>query len=170
MSERVHVASRKGLFTLERDGGWHIARVDFLGDNCSAVMSDSRDGSLYVALDHGHFGVKLHRSEDRGGSWVEVKAPSFENVPGDKPDSKAPSVHQVWELAAGGADEEGALWAGTIPGALFRSADRGESCHETGSYLLNPHATIKTELRPKIKKRTTGASSGTLTTVARARI
>jgi hypothetical protein len=44
MSERLHVASRKGLFTLERDPRWHVARVDFLGDNCSAVLSDARDG------------------------------------------------------------------------------------------------------------------------------
>ena len=39
MSDTLLVACRKGLFTLERDGGWHVARVDFLGDNCSAVLN-----------------------------------------------------------------------------------------------------------------------------------
>ena len=33
----------------------------------------------------------------------------------------------MWELVAGGANEPGVLWAGTIPGGLFRSADRGAS-------------------------------------------
>ncbi len=33
----------------------------------------------------------------------------------------------IWTLAAGGADQPGWLWAGTIPGGLFRSTDRGES-------------------------------------------
>ena len=33
----------------------------------------------------------------------------------------------VWELAAGGADRPGRVWAGTLPGGLFRSEDGGES-------------------------------------------
>jgi photosystem II stability/assembly factor-like uncharacterized protein len=33
----------------------------------------------------------------------------------------------IWALEPGGADEPGALWAGTMPGGLFRSRDRGES-------------------------------------------
>ena len=33
----------------------------------------------------------------------------------------------LWTLAAGGADQPGTLWAGTVPGGLFRSDDRGES-------------------------------------------
>jgi hypothetical protein len=36
-------------------------------------------------------------------------------------------VSQVWALAAGGPAEAGLLWAGTIPGALFCSRDRGDS-------------------------------------------
>ena len=38
-----------------------------------------------------------------------------------------PSVSLIWTLAAGGADRPGVIWAGTLPGGLFRSADRGES-------------------------------------------
>ena len=30
-------------------------------------------------------------------------------------------------MAAGGADQPGVLWAGTLPGGLFRSNDRGDS-------------------------------------------
>ncbi|MCA9093025.1 MAG: exo-alpha-sialidase, partial [Planctomycetaceae bacterium] len=33
----------------------------------------------------------------------------------------------IWELVPGGADEPGTLWAGTIPGGLFRTKDRGQT-------------------------------------------
>ena len=127
MSERIHVATRKGLFCVERAdaGEWAVTRSAFLGDPVTMVLDDSRDGTLYAALNLGHFGVKLHRSEDHGESWSEIKAPAFPAT--DDESVEAPSVHQVWALAPGGTDEPGVLWAGTIPGALFRSADRGES-------------------------------------------
>ena len=57
MSTRCHVATRKGLFTLERSaGGWKVARVSFLGDNCTLAMHDPRNGDLLATLNHGHFG------------------------------------------------------------------------------------------------------------------
>jgi hypothetical protein len=34
---------------------------------------------------------------------------------------------QIWCLEAGGNDEPGVLWAGTIPGGLFHSKDNDES-------------------------------------------
>jgi len=34
---------------------------------------------------------------------------------------------KLWTLEAGGPDEPGVLWCGTIPGGLFRSADNGSS-------------------------------------------
>lgn len=133
MSDAIHVATRKGLFRLERRAaGWAVERVSFLGDPVTMALEDARDGTLYAALNLGHFGVKLRRSADRGRTWTEVAAPSFPLAPepavaGGAGAEKAPSVHQVWSLAAGGPSEPGVLWAGTIPAALFRSADRGES-------------------------------------------
>ncbi len=141
-TESIHVATRKGLFLLERRGGaWEIERVSFLGDPVSKVLEDPRDGRLYAALALGHFGVKLHRSDDRGRTWREVQAPSFPPeatapaVPAGAAASgigagarvdEPPSVKLVWELVPAG-DRRGALWAGTIPAALFRSADGGDS-------------------------------------------
>ncbi len=74
-------------------------------------------GTLYAALNLGHFGRKLHRSDDGGATWTELAAPTFPAV--EKPDDKAPSVEMIWTLAAGGADQPGALWAGTLPGGAF---------------------------------------------------
>lgn len=124
MSDVIHAATRKGLFTLARGArGWRVERVAFLGDPVTLALHDARDGALYAALDLGHFGVKLHRSDDGGRTFTEVQAPAFPADGG----GEAPSVALIWALAAGGAGEPGVLWAGTIPAALFRSPDRGAS-------------------------------------------
>lgn len=122
----LHVASRKGLFSFTQAGAaWSAGPPAFLGEPVTAVLADPRDGTLYAALRLGHFGVKLHRSDNAGATWTELPAPAFPAEPGDG--AAAPSVDMIWTLAAGGADEPGVLWAGTLPGALFRSADRGAS-------------------------------------------
>jgi hypothetical protein len=33
----------------------------------------------------------------------------------------------IWSMATGGPDQPGVLWAGTLPGGLFKSSDRGAS-------------------------------------------
>ena len=84
MSDRIHVATRKGLFTIERGNGhWGISHTNFLADNCTLVMHDSRTDrpGLYCALDHGHFGAKLHRSFDEGNSWEECGVPTYPTRP-----------------------------------------------------------------------------------------
>lgn len=119
MSDRMLVATRKGLLALERRGGmWAVTATHFPGVPVTAVLHDPRDGALYAALKHGHFGPKLHRSEDGGKTWPEAGTPAF---PADA--AGAPSLFQVWTLEAGA--EPGRLWAGAIPAGLFTSADRG---------------------------------------------
>jgi photosystem II stability/assembly factor-like uncharacterized protein len=128
MSDRLFVGTRKGLFLYERNGRgeWRIERTTFVGDPVTYVLPDERDGTIYAALNLGHFGVKLHRSFDSGESFHEVPAPSYPKAEEGAKEG-APAVRQIWCLEAGGADRPGALWAGTIPGGLFRSDDRGDS-------------------------------------------
>jgi hypothetical protein len=124
MSNRFHVATRKGLFTFSHDGaGWQASAPAFLGEPVSTTLEDPRDGALYAALALGHFGPKLRRSLDGGSSWEEMPPPAF--PPSDDPE--APSVSMIWTLATGGPDDPGVIYAGTIPAALFRSEDRGAS-------------------------------------------
>jgi hypothetical protein len=124
MSDRVHVATRKGLFDVVRGkSGWTITETAFLGDPVTMVLHDARDGTTYAALNLGHFGVKLHR-RDPGGDWREIAVPAYDAEPDD---DNAPSVRQIWSLEPGGDDRPGVLWAGTLPGGLFRSDDRGET-------------------------------------------
>jgi hypothetical protein len=128
MSDRLYVGTRKGLFLYARSGRgeWKIERTAFVGDPVSFVLADDRDGTIYAALNLGHFGVKLHRSFDSGESFHEVQAPAYPKAE-ESAKEEAPAVKQIWCLEAGGADRPGVLWAGTIPGGLFRSDDRGES-------------------------------------------
>ncbi len=133
MSDKIFVSTRKGLFTLARNGGgWQIADADFLGDNVSLAMHDRRTGHDYAALDHGHFGVKLHRRR-AGEAWEEIAAPAYPEKPDDVTDTDGwgkviPwTVMRIWALEPGGPDEDGLIWCGTIPGAMFVSRDHGAS-------------------------------------------
>ena len=117
---QLYVATRKGLFTID-PGRWTLAKPHFLGDPVTAVLEHG--GAIYAALNLGHFGVKLRRSDNGGGSWTEVAPPTYPAKP-DGFDDKTPwKLVQIWTLEAAGDT----LWAGTIPGGLFRSRDRGES-------------------------------------------
>ena len=71
MTDRMFVATRKGLFRLERSrgGAWNIVQADFLGVQVPMVLPDRRDGFVYAAVGHGHFGSKFHRSKDGGKTW-----------------------------------------------------------------------------------------------------
>src|SRR5574341_1238899 len=142
-ARRLWVASRKGLFPYTRDGGgqWQAGAPSFLGEPVTMVLPDERDGTLYAALRLGHFGTKLHRSSDGGANWEELAAPAFPPKPesGEGSEDKTPwSVDLIWSLVAGGAAHAGRLWAGTIPGGLFRSDDRGSSWQLVESLWKRP--------------------------------
>src|SRR5579871_6547720 len=82
MSDRCYVATRKGLFTVDRSATkWAIRRATFVGDNVTLAIHDSRNGKLFAALNHGHFGIKLHRSQDHAETWSEIPAPQYPPMP-----------------------------------------------------------------------------------------
>ena len=145
MTDTLLLATRKGLFVAERAArGFRIARTAFLSDPVTMVLADRRDGAWYAALDHGHFGVKLHRSSDRGETWTEIAAPAYPPKPDDYPAYESSDGRSVpwtlklcWALEAA-TDAPGALWAGTIPGGLFRSDDRGASWRLVESLWNDP--------------------------------
>ena len=143
MSDRLLLSTRKGLIEWVREGGvWRRRGLHFLGDNVSYTLVDPRDGCWYAALNLGHFGCKLHRSDDQGSSWEEIAVPAYgadDRVGGgDGKPAEPASLKLLWTLAAGGADQPGRLWAGTIPGGLFRSDDRGQSWHLVRSLWERP--------------------------------
>lgn len=129
----IHVATRKGLFVVRgTDASSAIVGEHFLGDNVTLTLTDDRDGAWYAVLDHGHFGTKLHRSDDQGSTWVEVGVPEYPPKPEGFVDidmwgnEREWALQNIWALEVA-PDAPGALWCGTSPGGLFRSDDRGDS-------------------------------------------
>jgi hypothetical protein len=121
---RALIASRKGLFELSRssvDDAWQLDLIGFIADPVSFALHDARDGSLYAALKLGHFGTKLHRRDAGSSTWTEIAVPVY---PAQEPEIEGDvewKLSQIWCLAAGGLDQPGLLWAGTLPGGLFLS-------------------------------------------------
>jgi hypothetical protein len=134
MSELL-VGTRKGLFAFERTGpgAYEIAETQFLGVPVTAVLHDARDGTTYAALDHGHYGVKVHRRDAGDAAHRELDAPAYPPKPDDADDvdpnrrDEVPWATQLLWTLEPALDADGALWAGTVPGGLFRSDDRGAS-------------------------------------------
>jgi hypothetical protein len=146
MSDTLAVSTRKGLFWIKRTGKtWSVDRADFLGDNVTLTLCDHRDGRRYAALDHGHFGVKVHRSTATG--WEETPAPAYPPKPegleeNDMWGRPLPwSTVRIWALKAGGNDQPGVLWCGTLPGGLFRSTDHGSTWEIVRSLWDHPKRT-----------------------------
>ena len=134
MSDRAWVATRKGLIELRRRGrAWAVERTRFLGDPVTMVLPPQPGGRMLAALNLGHFGVKLHASDDAGATWHEVTTPTY---PAQPEGAEGPpwKLVQVWALEAAG----GTVWAGTLPGGLFRSADFGQSWHLVASLWNDP--------------------------------
>ena len=133
MANRLLVGTRKGLFRIERDGSghWDISRTWFLGDPVSMLLSEPGSLRRHAALDLGHFGVKMQRSEDEGETWTETSVPAFPSKPDDFEDKEPMrgvdvpwSTQMIWSLEIGGPGE---LWCGVIPGGLFHSGDGGDT-------------------------------------------
>lgn len=131
MLRRLLLATRKGLFTAaEVRGRWRVDEPAFRGVPVSMALFDPRDGALYAALDHGHFGAKLHRRD--GKRWRELPAPVYPQLPKGKVETEGGgrpwprSLRLVWSLEID-PRTPGGLWCGTIPGGLFHTADRGAS-------------------------------------------
>jgi hypothetical protein len=123
MESRAWLATRKGLFELRRTAGdWRIERVSFLAEPVTMVLPPDDRGRMLAALNLGHFGVKLHASHDAGASWQEVAAPVYPPQPAEAGGVPWKLV-QIWSLERVGDT----VWAGTIPGGLFRSDDFGAS-------------------------------------------
>ena len=124
MADRLYVGTRKGLFEVVRGRtDWEVAQVHFLGDPVTAVLVDG--DNAYAALDLGHFGAKLWRREG-SGAWSEIATPTFPPKPEDAGADPHPwSLGKIWVLERGGV--LGRIWAGTMPGGLFRSDDAGTS-------------------------------------------
>ncbi len=120
--ERVEllVGTRKGLVVLRgrRGGPMEVAARAFPGRVVEFAMRDSRSGTYLASVTHGQYGPRVFLAEDPAGAWEPTDGPAF-------PVDAGAAVERVWVIHAG--VEEGVLWAGTAPAALFRSEDAGHT-------------------------------------------
>jgi hypothetical protein len=145
MSTQLYLGTRKGLIEAVRDSeGWQVTRLSFVGVQVPMLLPDARDGTLYAAVEHGHFGTKIHTSLDSGATWEERECPTYPPKPDEyvevlNPMSQEPvpwTLKKIWALEAGA--DEGELWCGTIPGGLFHSTDHGASWQLVESLWNHP--------------------------------
>lgn len=121
------------------DGGrWRIERGSFLGEPVTMLLPPADGQSRMLAsLTTGHYGTKLHASDDAGQTWQEVATPVYPPQPeGMKKEGDGPpwKLVQVWSLE----QAHGTVWAGTRPGGLFRSEDYGRSWRLVDSLWQRP--------------------------------
>lgn len=123
---KVLFSTRKGLVEMTaRDGTLHYEKTHFQGDPISITTVDGA-GHWWAAVNLGHFGTKLRRSDDAGANWTEISVPAYPEKPEDPDDPNPWALQLIWSLEVD-PNIPGRLWAGTIPGGLFRSDDYGDS-------------------------------------------
>lgn len=112
------VGTHKGLIVMRgaRGGPMDIAGREFAGQPVEYAIKDPRSGRYFASVTHGQHGAHLFYSDDPLGEWQEARGPAF---PPDGDDA----VKRIWIVQPG--VEDGVLWAGVAPAALFRSDDDG---------------------------------------------
>ncbi len=132
------IATRKGLAVYQqKNGNWQLRDIHFLGIPVSIAYADPRTGTWWACLDHGHWGVKLHRSDDHGKNWKELPAPKYPDGYEVKEGVPA-STKYLWAMTHGGADHPERMWIGTEPGGLFVSNDGGRQFELVESLWKHP--------------------------------
>ncbi|MDH3745265.1 MAG: MoaD/ThiS family protein [Acidobacteriota bacterium] len=116
----ILVGTKKGLFILrgDRGGPMEVAPRQFAGQVVEYAMRDRRTGTYFASVTHGQFGPHLYTADDPVGDWEQAEGPAF-------PEGTDASVDRIWVIEEG--VEDGVLWAGVAPAALFRSEDNGRT-------------------------------------------
>jgi photosystem II stability/assembly factor-like uncharacterized protein/molybdopterin converting factor small subunit len=114
----VLVGTRKGLFVLRGPSGgpMEVAARAFAGTSVEYAIRDARTGRYYASVTHGQFGPRVFVTDDPTGEWEQTDGPRF-------PEGEDASVERVWVIAPG--EQDGLLYAGVDPAALFESRDGG---------------------------------------------
>ncbi len=119
----VLAGTHKGLFVLRgpRGGRLKLAARVFAGQPVEFAVRDPRSGRTFASVTHGHFGPHLFAADDAAApeeAWERCDGPVF-------PEDAGAAVEKIWVVEPG--VEDGVLWAGVAPAALFRSADGGRT-------------------------------------------
>lgn len=125
-SLKLLVGTRKGAFIYSADEKrreWKVSKPIMPGWTVLHVTADTRrdPARLYAGASHWAWGPSVARSDDGGETW-EQRSPGLAF-----PQDMDLAVAAVWHIEPGHESEPGVVYAGTQPGALFRSEDWSES-------------------------------------------
>lgn len=134
MTTVLMVGTRKGLWLGRSDGGrtaWAFDGPHFDVEEVYSTLVDRRGARtrLFAGCSSLWLGPLVRRSDDGGATWQEA--------PVKFPDEVDESVTRIWQLVAG--SDERTVWAGTEPGAVFRSTDGGETFELVRGLWDHPH-------------------------------
>ncbi|HEY6934538.1 MAG TPA: exo-alpha-sialidase [Marmoricola sp.] len=133
----VLVGTRKGLWigrSDERRTSWLWEGPHFDVQEVYSCMIDTRGERprLLAGASSSWLGPQVWRSDDLGQTWQETPGGAVRF-----PDGADASVARVWQLQPG-VDAD-VVYAGTEPGAVFRSDDRGETFRLEQALWDHPH-------------------------------
>jgi hypothetical protein len=136
-STMLLVGTRKGLWIGRSDevrADWSWTGPHFDMEEVYSAMIDTRGPvpRLLVGSSSSWLGPQVWRSDDVGESWQETPNGAIRF-----PESTDATLARVWQLTPGATAET--VYAGTEPGAVFRSSDRGESFTLEQSLWDHPH-------------------------------
>jgi len=118
MSE-LFVCTKKGLFVLEGEPGsaFEVRTRAFPGEPVEYALRDSATGRVLAAVTSPFYGPKIFYTDDPAGDWEQAAGVEL-------PEDSGQALVRIWVMAHG---EEGVVYAGADPGALFQSRDGGVS-------------------------------------------
>ncbi len=131
------VGTRKGLWIGRSDEErreWEFTGPHFDMEEVYSCMVDTRGSSprLLVGSSSSWVGPQVQRSDDLGRTWAKSADGAIRF-----PDDTGTSLERVWQLTPGVGD--GVVYAGTEPGAVFRSDDGGETFRLERALWDHPH-------------------------------
>jgi len=137
MSTILLVGTRKGLWIGASDDArddWSWTGPHFNMEEVYSGLVDTREGAprILIGAASSWLGPQVWRSDDLGESWQETP-----NGAVRFPEDTGATLARVWQLAPGAKD--GVVYAGTEPGAIFRSDDRGETFSLERALWDHPH-------------------------------
>jgi hypothetical protein len=131
------VGTRKGLWIGRSDAAreaWSFDGPHFNMEEVYSCMVDTRGERprLLVGNSSSWVGPQVSRSDDLGESWAQSADGAIRF-----PEDTGTSLERVWQLVPGA--REGVVYAGTEPGAVFRSDDGGETFALERALWDHPH-------------------------------
>lgn len=131
------VGTRKGLWLGRSDderATWEWSGPAFDMQEVYSCMVDTRGVRLRLLAGSASswLGTNVYRSDDLGDTWDETPNGAIRF-----PEDTGTSLERIWQLQPGVSDD--VVWAGTEPGAVFKSEDRGETFTLERALWDHPH-------------------------------